>query len=193
MKDKSNTIPAMNSLILEMVTKGRTPSSIARQIVSQNEYFQIVQQLSNSEMGEWEDKVQEARAQLIVKELGRIDSLEIAAWEGYIASFAPTVTETANFTRSPKDAVEETNPFELLPSVNSSLRNKTIIKYKPSSGDPKFLKAIHDAQVERRTLLGLYPAKRSVERQERIVLKGYMHVSPDDWDDEKESTIVQAQ
>lgn len=162
-----------------------------------------------------------------VEELGRIDIVEQEAWDAWrhsMESAEKVVTErlhkaindgaraklAGELARGLADKNEYVNREVVEAIIRDALEesldsgddsetfvHKVTTTVEARVGDPRFLKLIHEAQVERRKILGVYAPEMHDIRVSKIELKGYAGGwSPDNWksdDSNGENGIIDAE
>jgi hypothetical protein len=119
------------------------------------------------------ERTKEKMEGILADELTRLDVLEATLWEAFEISKDDVKRQIID------EIVSEADGDEELKRRVSSIR--TVREFTP--GDRKLLADILDVQKERRKIIGAYaPAKIGLEADVTVV-KGFVGISPDDWDE----------
>lgn len=116
----------------------------------------------------WRNEIMPSYTELVHKELARLDVLERELWRALRQTAEPDVTK------------------EISKAVNEK-SGKLDIRYirevtKVGKASAAIFGRIIEVQQERRKVLGLYAPKETKKTVQ--VVKGYVNVSPSDWDDD---------
>ncbi len=118
---------------------------------------------------EWQQSVQANFGAVMQREIERIDATESLIWQTMRDNAADGKTRH---------------------TIQKGERGEVEISTVEKAGvDPRFIAQILRCQEERRKLLGLY-SPQQVDIHHEVFVKGYVGVSPDDWPDVIEGTVI---